>query len=500
MIFIGAGLSNRDDHFYTNIISSYESDYEVIDLLLCRDWSSLNEAIQKIIVNNKIKNKIVVYNPYTNDEFILNFRKYYPEWIVYSIFSDDEWRHFDYDRYVAMYSNCSSIAFAKNLDLYRKYNIPAIHLPVCCNPQNFFPIKDTAKIYDVTFVGAAYGPRVGFIKFLIKSGVNIKVFGRGWEKDNETKSAWGGWISNEQMNFVINSSKISLNFSWVSADPNILQIKGRLMELAGAKVFQIINDNPDLSEYGFIDELNIATFKNKEHLLCKIKFYLSNAALRESIATNAYELVLNNFVWKERLSSFFESDYQYSFNKINIDKKILVIKRHELIKHSINKNCDEFNSNITIINKKDFSDNFFNRYDYYIYLDYDSDINNETIKMMSFALLHDSTAKVAASFYTSNNWIRLNSNKSIRGFYHNKLLPDVAIMNKVKCIKSNCFDFSYIEVPTFTATLPYSYSRLLIFFFGYSEQVIKSYIQKRISFISMVSKILDKLFQGVLYR
>lgn len=500
MIFIGPGLSNRDDHFYTNIVSSCDSEYEVIDLLLCRDWTLINESLLSIINKNKLIEKVVIYNPYTNDEFIINFRKSYPDWIVYSIFSDDEWRHFDYDRYIAIYSNCSTIAYNKHISYYHKYNIPVMYLPVCCNPDNFFPIEGADKIYDVTFIGAAYGPRLSYIKFLLKSGVKVKVFGRGWDNDVETRSSWGGWISNEQMNFVINSSKISLNFSWISADPTALQIKGRIMELACAKGFQLINANPDLKDYGFIDGLNIATFDTKEHLLDRVNFYLSNNALRDSIANMAYKLVLDKFVWKDRLADFFNKNHSHPFNEVVFNEKILVIKSHELIRHSINVNCSEINQNIFIVNKENVNNNYIDQYDYCIYLDYDSNINNDTIKLMTFALFHDSTTYVAASFYTSNTWIRLNSYKSLRGFFYKILLPNVVVMKKIKYLKDNRFDFSYIELPTLIVFLPYLYSRILISFFGHSEQIIKSYKQNKISFLALMGKIFDKLFQSVLYK
>ena len=58
-----------------------------------------------------------------------------------------------------------------------------------CNPRIFHPTAGD-YLYDVSFVGQNYGPRLDIINHLWKRGINVRVFGRRWPK--RRRWLWNG--------------------------------------------------------------------------------------------------------------------------------------------------------------------------------------------------------------------------------------------------------------------------------------------------------------------
>jgi hypothetical protein len=413
---------------------------------------------------------------------------------VYTIFSDDEWRHYDYDRYIALFSDISTVACIENVDKYKRYGINILHVPVCCNPINFYPIKYISKKYDVIFIGAAYGLRLDYVIFLIKSGVNIKVFGPGWDKNQITNKIWGGIPDGMEMNKIINQSKICLNFLWTSYDKNIFQIKGRTMELAGSGAFQITNSTDLLKSYNFSNGINIATFESKSDLVEKINFYLSKPKLRVKIARKSYENAVNNFLWKNYLTPLKQHGHvqiKTSFRS----NTILIVKRDEYVNHSIN--LLDLELSLIEISKMNFGCSLI-EHDAIIFLNNNSTINNDTIKMMLFAIVNDNADIAISCFYLDGVWIRFIRRAVERFGFFIRLIPSDAIMYRNSYSQNNSHNkkIAYIEYPTFEIFLPHLRSRILKLFSAYYEELLK---RNKIS-ISLISPFLDKVFQKVIFE
>ena len=140
-----------------------------------------------------------------------------------------------------------------------------------CNPERFYPVTHDNK-YDVTFIGAAYGKRIEYVRFLVANKINIRVFGRGWSGYKDLLPVFGGCPSNSEMLDIIGQSKINLNFIWTSRHPDETTIKGRTLELAACNAFQLSNYTEEFNNYGFVDGENIAVFNSRSSLLKKIHY------------------------------------------------------------------------------------------------------------------------------------------------------------------------------------------------------------------------------------
>ncbi|MCH7827871.1 MAG: glycosyltransferase family 1 protein [Bacteroidetes bacterium] len=137
---------------------------------------------------------------------------------------------------------------------------------------------------------------------LKKKGINVNVFGRGW---NNEKS----WLTEEEMVKVINQTKINLNLSnavsyhlpfliWsmqttravkelLLLRKTIEQVKGRHYEITGCGGFQLSYNIPGL-EIAFDIDKEIAVYNSLKNLPQRIKYFLDNENERERIALNGY--------------------------------------------------------------------------------------------------------------------------------------------------------------------------------------------------------------------
>ena len=461
MIFIGPHFSDNSAHFVTNIITCVGTGNDlIIDMILVRDKKSIFRLIQSHL--KKYPEKYVIYNAKEDEDFFIDFKRHFPNLILFTFFSDDEWRHANYDRYLALYSDFFSItSYISHLELYFSYGLS--NGMVCqwaCNPQHFYPL-DEDKQYDVTFIGAPHGKRFEYVLFLAQNDVDIRVFGKGWGKYPDLKKHWGGYLTAANMLKVISQSRINLNFLWTSRDPNRTTIKGRTMEIPACRASQLSSYTDEFANYGFKDGLNIAAFRDKQEMLDKVRYYLAHEKERETLAHNAYKFVLNNHTWTQRFAHIFERiDKGKASNTIPIFKMLVVLQNE--VRHSLK--LDDHRMEIHIKKKKDSTVSDFDQYDGIIFLSQNSTINNETLYMMAFARHCDNSDAALANFYMcfgeENIWIRfwdkiIESHRKIIRFLPQEAIcfsPQTARKFVLKQVPWDKVNLSFIEYPSFTAS------------------------------------------------
>lgn len=438
MIFVGPYLSNPNCHFNMNVVDSIGSENDlVIDIKEEKDYFG---KIQSHLKDKNIENEIVIYNPFEKEDFAIVMKQKLPELKIFMYCSDDEWRCFNYDRYLALYVDFFSITAKAHLLLYKKWGFEnVIGTNWACNTKKFHPL-DIKKKYDVTFIGAAYGQRIDYVREAIKNKINIKVFGKGWDKFQEIKPYWGGFVSSEDMNKIINQSKINLNFMWSSQGG--YQVKGRNFELSGCDVFQLCNYGEELLEY-FEPDINIGTFKDKNYFIEKINYYLENEKEREEIAKKSYDLTLQKHTWKLKFKEIFEFG-QDKQQIITLPKFKILVLNNSNIEHNIKINDSRFDIYFEDTQKE---------YDGVIKLENNTTINNETLYMMVFALYADKSDVVFTNFYIDDIWIRFRDHKIEKKKNLLSLLPSESIMfakkEKINTNIINLKSHSFIEYPTF---------------------------------------------------
>lgn len=161
--------------------------------------------------------------------------------------------------------------------------------------EKIYKNLNSEKEYDVGFVGAIYGIRGEYVKYLQENGINVYAKGNGWKN---------GFATDDEMVEIFNKSKIVLGFSTVGKNDDITILKGRDFEVPFTGSMYITGYHEELKEYFDLGK-DIETYTSKEDLLKKVKYYLENEEERELIAKMGYEKCINNYTAKESYEKVF---------------------------------------------------------------------------------------------------------------------------------------------------------------------------------------------------
>ena len=245
----------------------------------------------------------LMYHPEFDVETLAQIKKISPQTKVLNFFGDDDILFDIYTKYLAFFVDYPLASHMEHFWKYEANNIPNVFSTFGVNTGNFKPINSEKK-YDVTFIGTPIEDRAEMIKHLIGNGINVRIFGGGWYSYPELAQNYGGKLSTEEMNEIINQSKINLNFSKTIGGKT--GFKAKVFEVCACKSFL-------LSEYftGYLNYLKedeeIVTFRDKEQLLEKVRYYLSNEKERENIAMGAYKKVIKNYSIEQEFKKIFSS-------------------------------------------------------------------------------------------------------------------------------------------------------------------------------------------------
>ncbi|HEY9855431.1 MAG TPA: glycosyltransferase, partial [Stenomitos sp.] len=146
------------------------------------------------------------------------------------------------------------------------------------------------------------------IRALKERGIDVRVWGPGWERFADLRTIAGGPLPTEIMIETICASRIVLGLAWCSdwkgSGPKQPQIKGRTFEYPACGAFQITFEDPRLGAYFRIGE-EVVTFRDEDDLAAKIRYYLEHEHEREAIAEAALDRVLREHTWEQRWRTFF---------------------------------------------------------------------------------------------------------------------------------------------------------------------------------------------------
>ena len=145
------------------------------------------------------------------------------------------------------------------------------------------------KIYDVVIVGHARPQRIKIINKL-KTCFNVGLFGSGWGDGYTT-------VHGEDQIKAINSGKLYLSFSKTGA--GFMNVKVGLFEAIACRtcvVTEVFDEMENYFKYG----IDILGYEREKQLIDLISFYLEKDNLREWIAENSYQRLLNQHIWTKR--------------------------------------------------------------------------------------------------------------------------------------------------------------------------------------------------------
>jgi spore maturation protein CgeB len=201
--------------------------------------------------------------------------------------------------------------------------------PVYCqeaaNPDVYRP-HQVAQQFDVTFVGQCYGDRPATVKWLRAQGLDVRVWGPRWEHHVQRRSRnplkrWtqkpsglpdhvvGGVLPDGALSRIYSQSKINLGFSACgdthASGERIVQIRLRDFEVPMSGGFYLVEHLDELEEFFEIGR-EIETYRSREELRDKIRFYLGNDEARERIRHAGRSRCLRDHTWQRRFESVFQ--------------------------------------------------------------------------------------------------------------------------------------------------------------------------------------------------
>ena len=238
---------------------------------------------------------------------------------------------------------------------YRRIGANPIYCQEAANPNVYKPYS-LPREFDVIFVGQKYGDRPLYIKRLLDAGVNVRVWGPGWQRSAHTPQPasrpspasrlaklrtvegwqragrkiqrWLGLLSppdppvtlppeicgpplgDDDMIKMYSRSRISLGFSSCGdthrTQNRILQVRLRDFEAPMSGAFYMVEYMEELEEFFEIGK-EIVCYHDPASLVDKVKYYLAHEDEREKIRQAGHRRAVNEHTWQRRFQMVFEA-------------------------------------------------------------------------------------------------------------------------------------------------------------------------------------------------
>ncbi len=235
-----------------------------------------------------------------------------------------------------------------SLQAYRDAGATPLYFQMAANPEIYRPYE-LPREFDVTFVGQRYADRPVYVAFLLKNGIDVRIWGPGWTADRtfgekltryplsylwrhpragtlrllwnlrsrlahvwevppwdefRLSRASGRSLPLAELVAMYSRSRLSLGFSTVGdqryRDRNkIRQIHQRDFEAPMSAAFYFTEHMEELANFYRIGE-EVITYGSREDLLEKVRFFLGQPELAERIRRAGYERARRDHTWKRR--------------------------------------------------------------------------------------------------------------------------------------------------------------------------------------------------------
>lgn len=330
------GYSFEHENFYKTLVNM---NYKIIYF----DFISIYKKNGKIRTNEALWQKVIKEKPdflfcclfkEELEKKVIKKISFNTNTITFNWFCDDHWRFDNYSKYWAPCFNYVSTTDKDSLTKYKDIGYKDVILTQwACNHYNYKKLTFPKK-YDVTFIGQPHGLRREWIDNIRSSGINIKYWGYGWQKNIESdyllkivhsiqkrmslfksfsnklherkvsKLKISTRVSQKEMIRIFNESKINLNLSNSSVNEK-QQIKGRNFEIPGCGGFLLTNYVNYLEDYYQIGK-EVVCFESLKDLKEKINYYLKHEEEREEIALAGYKRTVKEHTYKKRFNKIFK--------------------------------------------------------------------------------------------------------------------------------------------------------------------------------------------------
>jgi glycosyltransferase involved in cell wall biosynthesis len=215
-----------------------------------------------------------------------------------------------------------------------------VHIPMAANSTFYHPL-DAEEQYDLVFVGGNYSNREEYLSHLWRKGIDVHVFGNGWDTDMNALPKDGPWrprlrkvagiakrkikrrygifmgkrlppsccegpVSDKTLVELCSSARITLGLSeFLMPDGQVIRyVRLRDFEAPMCGACYITNFQPELEEYYVIGK-EIVCYEARHDLLEKVRFYLDHPTERRRIRENGRRRALAEHTWQHRFVKLF---------------------------------------------------------------------------------------------------------------------------------------------------------------------------------------------------
>jgi hypothetical protein len=175
---------------------------------------------------------------------------------------------------------------------YAAEDCPALFWPLASDPDRFKPAPESAKRFDVTFVGNRYGLRGTIVDALAAAGIAVETFGAGWPN---------GPVDASQAAEIFGSSRIILGVGTIGHNTDLFTLKLRDFDAPMAGALYVTHRNPDLLRL-YEEDREIVCYRSIDECIAKIRHYLTHAEARIAVAAAGARRARAEHTWDRRFA------------------------------------------------------------------------------------------------------------------------------------------------------------------------------------------------------
>jgi glycosyltransferase involved in cell wall biosynthesis len=233
--------------------------------------------------------------PILDFDFFRRLKKVNPKLAIVYVGTDADYYFPLYAQFIIdsvdLFLSLDSIRIA---DTVAQKNICSTVIGNITNKHDFHPLDGVTPDLDVSFYGGLKCDRKQQIDYLKNNDVNISCFG----------SSFGKYLSQEELNLVLNRSKIGISFNKFDVQPlkvkfpkdypRATAITAHTFEYLLCGRFVLSEEIKNFERF-LIPEKEVINFNGKKDLLDKIRYYLEHEQEREDIARAGHMKVMTYF-------------------------------------------------------------------------------------------------------------------------------------------------------------------------------------------------------------
>jgi len=227
--------------------------------------------------------------------------------------SDDDWQWETYSRHAAPYFTFMVTTY-RHIYESNRAAFPNLRLSQWgCYDR----LADFAHPKDIAFsmVGRVYGQRYHDCRKLHRSA-SLRVFGAGsrlvtlgvppFRGCSRIPGLMGPPVFDyADVNDIWNRTRVSYTPLGASANPRLLQVKGRVFQMGMSGTLMLCDDHPEIKQY-YIPGKEYVTFSSLEECAEKARYYMSHETERARIASAYRDRTEAEHTWRHRFIRLFE--------------------------------------------------------------------------------------------------------------------------------------------------------------------------------------------------